>query len=58
MVDEAKDKVLEEIRTKAAAKRQRDLEETIDDLIEKVKRQAPVAAAFPNVSQSRMFQEV
>ncbi|XP_044445729.1 uncharacterized protein, partial [Triticum aestivum] len=52
MVDEAKDKVLEEIRTKAAAKRQRDLEETLDDFIERVKRQAPVAAAFPNVSQS------
>lgn len=52
MVDEAKEKVLEEIRTKTAAKRQRDLEETLDDFMERVKRQAPVAAAFPNIGQS------
>lgn len=52
MVDEAKQKVLEEIRTKAAAKRQRDLEDTLEDFMDRVKRQAPMAAAFPNISQS------
>lgn len=45
-------KVLEEIKTKADAKRQRDLEDTLGDFINRVKRQAPMAATFPNVSQT------
>lgn len=52
MVDEAKEKVLEEIRTKADAKRHRDLEDTLEDFMARVKRQAQMATAFPNISQS------
>ena len=49
MVDDAKEKVLVEIRCKAEAKRQRDLEDTLEDFMARVKRQAPMAAAFPNI---------
>ncbi|XP_044442692.1 uncharacterized protein [Triticum aestivum] len=52
MVEETQDKVFEEIRNKADAKRHRDLEDTLGDFMERVKRQAPMAAAFPNVSKT------
>ncbi|XP_044360140.1 uncharacterized protein [Triticum aestivum] len=52
MVDDAKEKVLVEIRCKAEVKRQRDLEDTLEDFMARVKRQAPMAAAFPNVTLS------
>ncbi|XP_044378895.1 uncharacterized protein [Triticum aestivum] len=52
MVEETQVKVLVEIKSKADAKRHRDPEDTLGDFMDRVKRQAPMAAAFPNVSQT------
>ncbi|XP_044429287.1 uncharacterized protein [Triticum aestivum] len=52
MVEETPAKVFEEIRNKVDAKRHRDLEDTLGDFMEHVKKQAPMAAAFPNVSKT------
>ena len=52
IVDDAKEKVLVEIHSKTEAKRQRDLEDRLEDFMARVKRQAPMAAAFPNISPS------
>ncbi|XP_048540121.1 uncharacterized protein LOC125519319 [Triticum urartu] len=52
MVEETQAKVFEEIRNKVDAKRHRDLEDTLGDFMGRVKKQAPMAAAFPNMSKT------